>query len=268
MILTIFNNKGGCCKTTLARELAGFLSITIINKKVLIIDLDHQNGIAISFGIEPNSTINHSILSIIKDNRNIQSVIYEFNNKISIIFADPNLKYYDHYLKQINLNKNLTALLNKLKQYFDLIILDLAPNLSSLNLVALKSTDVLLMPFEAERQNVEGIFSTLDSLKKFEIKIKDIFAIGVKWREKGFIDKKILEFLYKELSNKNHEVIVLNSKLPFSNQFKNWNARKQSPLILSESTSKVILKNKAFINVIGFELLEIIIRNFRGLKNE
>ncbi|KUK01215.1 MAG: Chromosome segregation ATPase, partial [Methanobacteriaceae archaeon 41_258] len=73
-IISIINQKGGCGKTTTAVNLSTALSI--LGKKVLIVDIDPQANATTGFGVN-KAELNSTIYSIISGEAKIEDTIQE-----------------------------------------------------------------------------------------------------------------------------------------------------------------------------------------------
>lgn len=75
MLISVSTHKGGSGKTTISTNLATSIAQLFPEKKVLLLDLDGQCGISISFGKSANNYVGNSILSIIKKDKQISEVV-------------------------------------------------------------------------------------------------------------------------------------------------------------------------------------------------
>jgi chromosome partitioning protein len=71
-IISISNNKGGVGKTTTTVNVAA--AMQLLNKKVLVIDMDHQAQSTYHFGINPNN-ITESIYDVLKGEKIYKDII-------------------------------------------------------------------------------------------------------------------------------------------------------------------------------------------------
>lgn len=155
MILTITNNKGGVGKSTTAQT----LSIGLAQKgyKVLLVDLDPQNNTSSTFKASNNTK---NIYQVLKGNISIQDAIQK-NNYISILASSLDLINADDEFKkgayQYKMHKLVAEQLELVKNDYDYIILDTAPNLSLLTTNAIYSSDAVVIPMIADIYSIEGL---------------------------------------------------------------------------------------------------------------
>ena len=167
MIVTITNNKGGVGKSTTAQT----LSIGLAQKgfKVLLVDLDPQCNTTSTFKASNNLK---NVYQVLKGNVSIQDAIQR-NNYISVLSSSLELINADDEFKkgvyQYKMHKLVAEQLELVKNDYDYIILDTAPNLSLLTTNAIYSSDAVVIPMIAD------IYS-FDGLKIINQQIQDIKA--------------------------------------------------------------------------------------------
>jgi chromosome partitioning protein len=155
VILTITNNKGGVGKSTTAQT----LSVGLAQKgyKVLLVDLDPQNNTSSTFRASNNTK---NIYQVLKGNINIKDAIQK-NNYISILASSLDLINADDEFKkgayQYKMHKLVAEQLELIKNDYDYIILDTAPNLSLLTTNAIYSSDAVIIPMIADIYSIEGL---------------------------------------------------------------------------------------------------------------
>lgn len=155
MIITITNNKGGVGKSTTAQTLS--IGLAQRGFKVLLVDLDPQSNTSSTFKA---SSKDKNIYQVIKGNISIQDAI-QHNNYISVLSSDLDLNNADDEFRkgayQYKMHKLVAEQLNKVKNDYDYIIIDTAPNLSLLTTNAIYSSDYVLIPMIADIYSTEGL---------------------------------------------------------------------------------------------------------------
>ena len=155
MIITITNNKGGVGKSTTAQTLS--IGLAQRGFKVLLVDLDPQSNTSSTFRA---SSKDKNIYQVIKGNISIQDAI-QHNNYISVLSSDLDLNNADDEFRkgayQYKMHKLVAEQLNKVKNDYDYIIIDTAPNLSLLTTNAIYSSDYVLIPMIADIYSTEGL---------------------------------------------------------------------------------------------------------------
>ena len=155
MIITITNNKGGVGKSTTAQT----LSIGLAQKgyKVLLVDLDTQCSTSSTFQVK-NDTKN--IYQVLKGNIGIKDAIIN-NQFIGVISSSILLKDADNEFTkgayEFKRHKLISEQLEQVKNDYDYIILDTAPNLSLMTTNAIYSSDAVIIPMIADAYSIEGL---------------------------------------------------------------------------------------------------------------
>jgi len=121
-IITIFGSKGGCGQSFMTNCISSYLAINT-DKNILLVDFNigkidsriiykvNENHIRTIFDIgNMNEEVDESLL---------KKIVVNFDNSLNVIFPP----LYSDNLKTIS-DKNLLKIFNKLKEIFDLILID------------------------------------------------------------------------------------------------------------------------------------------------
>lgn len=169
-VIAILNEKGGVGKTTTTASVGATLAQK--GKKVLMVDLDPQCSLSMSFGIEdPETSINDALT---KPGTKVQRLVVRDN--LHIIPSDIYLSSADMFLAaQLEREKVLTKIIDKYRSQYDYILMDCPPYLGILTINALIACDHLIVPVCAETlcvkgmQVLEDLLGKISSIKKTEI---------------------------------------------------------------------------------------------------
>jgi len=150
--ILITNRKGGVGKTTTTVNLASWLGL--MGKTVLIIDLDTQSHVQYGFGyMKPFESGIHTALI---DKQDLNGIIYETNcENVFLLPADINFD-----ISKIRQDDRQLARLmrkSKLKDIFDICIIDTPPTSDILLSSALAISDVAIVPLKTEFLGVIGV---------------------------------------------------------------------------------------------------------------
>jgi chromosome partitioning protein len=170
-IISIVNQKGGVGKTTTTVNLAAGMAIHM-NKKVLVIDLDHQGNASTSFNIDNRELINN-IYGVLSQKIGIEQSIHKTEIEgLSLIPSTIDIAAIDIEMANMN-NRNyvLKLMLNRIKNEYDYIMIDCSPSLGILTINALVSADSLIIPMQCEFFALEGLSHLLKTIELVKSKL-------------------------------------------------------------------------------------------------
>lgn len=176
-VISVVNQKGGVGKTTTAVNLATIFAV--MDKKVLIIDIDSQGNTSSGLGIKQaeRKITSYNVFSGLNS---IQDAILatEVPN-LSIVSGNTNLAAIE--LDLIHLKNYENILLEKLEEIkndFDYIIIDCPPSLGLITLNALVACDEVLIPMLCDFYSLEGLSHLLKTVEIVEKKMNPGIKIG------------------------------------------------------------------------------------------
>lgn len=140
-IITIYSNKGGIGKTTVATNLAVELAKTT-RDKVALIDLNLQLGdISTFLNINPTFDVGYVINNLIaKKEEALMNAFEHYEGTSLYVLSDP------AYIEQAEsiIPQQLEDLLNALKKLFSYIVIDMSSNIDEISLKILDKSDIIL----------------------------------------------------------------------------------------------------------------------------
>lgn len=194
MIFGIVNNKGGVLKTTISTNLAASLSLD--NKKVVIMDLDGQGNVAATFGENPNN-LKYTVMDFLKGECSLNDVILTVKNNINVLPSNDELNFFDLLVNSGSIKQSdLKLLINKLNEIYDYVIIDTPPNMSTIVATVLSIVNVTLIPFEPDQYAILGLKRIIDAAKEFIAKSNHnmkIIVIPTKVNTRVTIHNEIIE---------------------------------------------------------------------------
>jgi chromosome partitioning protein len=155
--ISIVNQKGGVGKTTTSFNLGGALALK--GQRVLLVDLDAQANLTISFGINPDEVELTSNNLLVEDKVTAKDVILRtrFEN-IWLIPADIRLAGADIQLREMMMReKVLETKLRPWFEWFNYILFDCPPNLSTITINALVASTEAIVPIETQCYSMKAI---------------------------------------------------------------------------------------------------------------
>ena len=174
-IISVINQKGGVGKTTTVINLAAGLSMK--GKKVLVIDLDPQGNATTGLGLSNNTNSDKTIYSVLNGKKKISEVIQETNfTNLNLITSNVNLSGIEvetagDSRRAFKLKDELTLILNDSGASYDYILIDCPPSLSLLTVMALVSSNSLIVPLQTEFFALEGLTQLMKTIERIKINL-------------------------------------------------------------------------------------------------
>lgn len=165
-VLVIANQKGGVGKTTTTLNLGAVL--TELNKEILLVDLDPQGGLTFHCGYEPEE-LEFTIYDALKDEEMTDEIILETGFGPELLPANVDLAVSEmELMNAVARERRLTAILNPLRNKYDLIIIDGQPSLGLLTLNAMTAADQAIIPISCEYLALRGVDGLMKMIKKVQ----------------------------------------------------------------------------------------------------
>lgn len=236
-IVAIVNQKGGVGKTTTAINLAAELAV--LNRKVLVIDVDPQHDATGSIGIDTTLLKHNTYDWLLPENEPptpqdlseavVSTHIANFDilpssNDLSSIEQDL-LKIYpgdDNRFNRLNrLNKALKVFLTAYK--YDYILIDCPPTLGTLSLNALIAADSVLIPMQCEKLSLDGlaeVYKTIGGVTKTaNPRLVVDFVVMTMYDSRVSLSRAIHEEVKKIFSEYGHSDVVAETTIPRAIKF-------------------------------------------------
>ena len=242
-IITVYSNKGGIGKTTIAVNLAAELAM-VTKDKVALVDLNLQLGdISTFLNLNPPFDVNYVIRRLIDKEENILIKGFEKYKDLSLyVLSDPS------YIEQSEsiTTQQITTLFSALKKVFPYIVVDMSSSIDSISLKILDSSDWIMfttivnIPAIRNAQRCLNLFRSRKYpsnkvkivinryMENDEIKIEDIentLGESVYWKIPNNY------FTIMEAINKGVSISEVNAESNIGNSFRDFAAKVSDDII-------------------------------------
>ena len=160
-VIAVSNQKGGVGKTVSCVNLG--IGLAQEGKKVLLIDADPQGSLTISLGYEEPDEMEYSLatlmLNVVNDEKlNMEKTILHHGEGVDLIPANIELSAIEVSLvNAMSRELILRSLVDKLREFYDFILIDCMPSLGMMTINALACADSVLIPVQAAYLPVKGL---------------------------------------------------------------------------------------------------------------
>ncbi|MGB9724162.1 MAG: AAA family ATPase [Chloroflexia bacterium] len=159
--IAVVNFKGGTGKTTTVVNLGDGLARR--GRRVLLVDVDAQGGLALSLGPTPEKTLS----DVLTGQVSIQEAIVPTRPHLDLLPSDNSLlqaqRTVANYVNWVDI---LAATLRPVEERYDFILLDCAASLTLLNVSALAYATEILIPTQVEYLSLMGLNQVLENLAR------------------------------------------------------------------------------------------------------
>lgn len=170
--ISVFNQKGGCGKTTTVYNLAG--SLAKRGYKVLVVDCDPQFNITKTLHLEKGRIMDDIIYTIsdlmqeqVSINEVIQTALLRTRGNAKPKNLGIDYVPSDRRLSSVNLNDGeiMKRAMDSIDTDYDFVLFDCPPGLSDIIINALVASDYVLVPVAADKDSLEGFDELLETVQ-------------------------------------------------------------------------------------------------------
>ncbi|OYO22237.1 chromosome partitioning ATPase [Enemella dayhoffiae] len=196
-VISMCNQKGGVGKTTTTINLGAALAET--GRRVLLVDFDPQGSLSVGLGVNPH-TLELSVYNLLMERGTdidevIDSTVVEgmdlLPSNIDLSAAELQL------VSEVAREQVLARVLERVKDHYDVILIDCAPSLGLLTINALTASDGVIMPLECEFFALRGIALLTDTISKVQERLNPKLEVtgilGTMYDSRTLHSREVLE---------------------------------------------------------------------------
>src|SRR5215217_8113526 len=178
-IIALANQKGGVGKTTSSINLAA--SLAVLEYRTLLVDADPQANSTSGIGFDPRSIKNSIYECIINDVEPSEAIQKTDTPNLDLLPAHIDLVGAE--IEMINLSSReykMKAVLEKVKDQYDFIIIDCSPSLGLITINSLTAADSVIIPVQCEYFALEGLGKLLNTITIIQSRLNtDLIIEGI-----------------------------------------------------------------------------------------
>lgn len=179
-IISMVNQKGGVGKTTSTINLGAALAEC--GRKVLLVDFDPQGALSAGFGANPHE-LDLTVYNVMMDRKvDIKDVILPTGvENIDLLPANIDLSAAEVQLvNEVAREQVLASALRKVRDEYDVILIDCQPSLGLLTVNALTASDGVIIPLICEFFALRAVALLVDSIEKVQDRLNpNLEIVGV-----------------------------------------------------------------------------------------
>jgi chromosome partitioning protein len=225
--------KGGVAKTTSALNFG--LRAAMYGARVLFVDLDQQANLTFALGQESEE---HPVwVDIVEKKTTAEKATLKVDDNIDLIPSSLNNSVLDRVL--LNSHRNwaqaVKAPLKEIQAFYDLIIIDTAPNLSAINTAATCASDLVILPINPDKFSMSGLQKNMEDLADLRSEFDLHFESKILLTRFDARESTSHEILAQ--CNEKYDKLLLKSYIRTSSEIKNT-IRSQRTIFNAKSNAK------------------------------
>lgn len=237
--IAVFQKKGGVLKSSLATNLSVLFSE---EGRTILLDLDSQSNVALSFGTSPAS-IEKSTYDLLLKDLEPKDILFSISDTLDVLPSNSGLSRIDLEVYS-NLSKYRQPLellgdsFSDVGHTYDYVFMDTPTSLSLATLNALKYADYVLIPFQPELYAISGLIDLISDAKSLGCDILGIVPTLIDTRTN--LHRDIMGQL-KEYADK-EGIYVFSNYISRSIGSSNAVAYEQKPITMLKPKTKAYLE--------------------------
>jgi len=169
-IIAVANQKGGVGKTTTTVNLSA--AFAKMGKKVLMMDLDPQGNATVAIGVDKEDLPVSAYDVLVGEVKIRDAVLTTAVENLDLIAANGDLTAAEvDLIDESKGPKKLRKALKKIRDRYDVILLDCPPTLNMLTINALTASDGIVVPVQCEYFALEGLSALMDTIEAVQTEL-------------------------------------------------------------------------------------------------
>jgi chromosome partitioning protein len=208
-IIAVANQKGGVGKTTSTLNIGAGLSL--LKRKVLLVDLDPQANLTYSVGIRAHE-LKQTIYDLLKDKVKVEDIIIKHKN-YDIIPSNINLSGIEIELsttsgREFVLKKYLSSVIEK----YNYILIDCPPSLGLITLNGLTTSKEVFIPLQTEFLSLQGLSELIQTIEIVKHRLNHELIItgiiGTLFDSRKKLNKEVVEKIQEYFDGKLFKTLI------------------------------------------------------------
>jgi chromosome partitioning protein len=213
-VISIFNQKGGVGKTTSTINLGAALAE--IGRRVLLVDFDPQGGLSLGLGVNAHSLpLEQTVyFALMTPTANVDEIVLKSSvANLDFLTANRDLGTAETTLgAEIGGQQYLKRALARLKDRYDVILIDCQPTMGQLTINALVASNEVIVPLQCEYFALHGFIELKGNIEKVKNFLNpDLNLIGIlatMYEKKTLHNREVLTAILEKYPEDVFETII------------------------------------------------------------
>ncbi|QEE60984.1 ParA family protein [Salinibacterium sp. dk2585] len=210
-IIALCNQKGGVGKTTTTISVGAALAD--YGRRVLAIDFDPQGALSAGLGVQTHDVPNiyDLLLGTLKDPH--EAIQHTATPGLDVIPANIDLSAAEvHLVNEVAREQILAGVLRKVKDEYDVILIDCQPSLGLLTVNALTASHGVLIPLECEFFALRGVALLIETIEKVKDRLNPAIQLdgilATMYDSRTLHSREVLERVVETFGDKVFETVI------------------------------------------------------------
>jgi chromosome partitioning protein len=210
-IIALCNQKGGVGKTTTTISVGAALAD--YGRRVLAVDFDPQGALSAGLGVPTHDVPNiyDLLLGTVKDPHD--AIQHTGTPGLDVIPANIDLSAAEvHLVNEVAREQILASVLRKVKDEYDVILIDCQPSLGLLTVNALTASHGVLIPLECEFFALRGVALLIETIEKVKDRLNPVIELdgilATMFDSRTLHSREVLERVVETFGDKVFETVI------------------------------------------------------------